>query len=125
VLPANLTEFDYNGIAPQGQPPPQEYRADGSLAQGKDGFSVPSLFGLAVGAPYFHAGNARTLEEVFDASFNLHHNNPALLVPAGFLSGKNDVQYLIAFLLSLDENSTPEDVPSDMNFCSNALPPGG
>jgi hypothetical protein len=124
-IPTDRTGWDYNGIAPAGQPPPQEFRADGSLAQGEDGFSVPSLFGLAVGAPYFHAGNARTLEELFDESFKLHHANPALLVPAGFLSGKNDVQYLIAFLLSLDEESAPEEIPTGMSFCNNALPRGG
>jgi sugar lactone lactonase YvrE len=125
VLPEDLTNFDYHGIAPQGQPSPQEYRHDRSLAQGKDGFSVPSLFGLAVGAPYFHAGNARTLEEVFDENFRQHHNNAVLGLSDSFLSGKNDVQYLIAFLLSLDETSPPEDVPSGMNFCTNAVPPGG
>src|SRR4051812_8513839 len=33
------------------------------------GYNPPSMLGLSVGAPYFHAGNARTLEEAFSATF--------------------------------------------------------
>ena len=33
--------------------------ANGSAAQGAGGFNVPSLYGLSVGAPYFHHGQAR------------------------------------------------------------------
>ena len=120
-LPADLTQFDYNGVAPPGQPPPKEYRADMSLAQGKDGFSVPSLFGLAVGAPYFHAGNARTLEEAFGAGFEQHHRNLAISVPTDFLTDPADVGYLIEFLLSLDETTSTEDIPSAMDFCAHRL----
>jgi hypothetical protein len=123
TLPADLTGFDYDGIAPLGQPPPKEYRADMTLAQGKDGFNVPSLFGLASGAPYFHAGNARTLEEAFSAAFASHHRNQAISVPPDFLSNPVDVQYLIEFLLSLDESTATEDIPSDMDFCSHRLTP--
>lgn len=123
ALPADLTQFDFNGIAPPGQPPPKEYRADMTLAQGKDGFSVPSLFGLGLNAPYFHAGNARTLEELFSAAFARHHHNEALQVPENFLSNQSDVQYLIEFLLSLDESTATEDIPADMDFCTHRLTP--
>jgi len=121
-LPADLMSFDYYGIAASGQPRPQEYRADMTLAQGKDGFSVPSLYGLALGAPFFHAGNARTLEELFDDGFASHHHNPAIAVPSDFLSGPSDLAYLIEFLLSLDENTATEEIPSEMDFCSHRLP---
>ena len=114
--------FDYYGIAPLGQPRPQEYRADMTLAQGKDGFSVPSLYGLALGAPFFHAGNARTLEEVFDDGFATHHRNAAIAVPSDFLNAPAELHYLIEFLLSLDENTATEDIPPEMDFCSHRLP---
>ena len=63
------------GVAPAGAPAPLEYRANAKPAQGSDGFNVPSLFGLAVGAPYFHAGNALTLEASFDDAFAAHHQS--------------------------------------------------
>jgi hypothetical protein len=120
-LPLVMDEFDFKGVAPQGQPPPVEYRADMTLAQGKDGFSVPSLFGLAVGAPYFHAGNARTLEEAFDETFAKHHRIEALGATSSFLTGESDRQYLIEFLLSLDEATQTETVPGELDFCNNRL----
>src|SRR5207245_8215591 len=52
----------------------KEVRADmTTVAQGVAGFNPPSLFSLSIGGPFFHAGNARTLEEVFDKTFNQHH----------------------------------------------------
>jgi hypothetical protein len=76
-------------------------------AFGARGFNIPSLFGLAVGAPYFHAGNARTLEEAFDEVFENHHG--AL---GGPLSA-DQVRQLVAFLLSIDEATEPEALPDD------------
>src|SRR5207253_679175 len=42
--------------------------ATGSRAQGAGGYNVPSLYGLAVGAPYLHHGQAATLQDLFDDS---------------------------------------------------------
>ncbi len=97
------------GIAPPGAPTVSEYRQDmASLAQGAMGFNAPSLLGLSVGAPYFHAGNARTLEELFDPdTFARHHQ---ALVPK-FLSGEGragKIAQLISFLLSIDEQTALE-----------------
>ena len=36
------------------------------------GYNVPSLLGVATGAPFLHAGNARTLEALFDTTFATH-----------------------------------------------------
>ena len=121
TLPADLANFDYYGVAP-GEPKPQEYRADMTLAQGKDGFGVPSLFGLALGAPFFHAGNARTLEEMFDETFAMHHSNPAIAVASDFPSGESERDYLIEFLLSLSEDTEIEPVPAEMDFCRQRPP---
>jgi hypothetical protein len=89
-----------------------------TIAQGKDGFSVPSLYGLAVGAPYFHAGNARSLEELFDDNFSAHHQS----ILASFLSTQGpqrdeDIRNLIEFLLSIDDTTTTGAVPAEYDFC--------
>jgi hypothetical protein len=89
-----------------------ELRADmitpsqGNEPNGK-GYNVPSLLGLGVGAPYFHAGNARTLEEALSAMFVSHH---AALSP-GFAPTASDLQGLVAFLLSIDEDKSMLPLP--------------
>ncbi|HWZ88567.1 MAG TPA: hypothetical protein VNW92_06950, partial [Polyangiaceae bacterium] len=114
-----------SGIAPTGAAPIRELRQDmKTLAQGAAGFNVPSLFGLAVGAPYFHAGNASTLESLFGSdAFQRHHQ---ALAP-GFLQGSDPraIAQLIAFLLSIDENTALAPVlqtdvngaPAEHDFC--------
>lgn len=98
------------GVAPAGVDV-REVRADmTTAAQGATGFNPPSLLGLASGAPYFHAGNARTLEEAFDATFTAHHTS----LSVNFLvSGDRDTQVrqMVAFLLSIDEDTAPVAVP--------------
>lgn len=93
-----------------------------SASQGADpdgrGFNTPSLLGMSVGAPFFHAGNARSLEGLFSDAFSAHH---AALSP-GFLDGDPDraakVAALVQFLLSLDDAA--ETVPP-----TNLGPQGG
>jgi hypothetical protein len=81
-----------------------------SLALGKDGFNVPSLVGLAHGGPYFHAGNARTLEEVFDDTFARHHRNA--VIASDVVLSRGDVRDLVSFVLSIDDDTEPVVVPS-------------
>lgn len=110
------------GVVPEGAPPVREVRqtlqTDGTyaaptLALGQSGFNVPSLVGLATGAPYFHAGNARTLEEVFDPVFRAHHQavNPTFL--ADEATRGEDMKRLVSYLLSLEERPdvVPDPVP--------------
>jgi hypothetical protein len=80
------------------------------------GFNIPSLLGLQVGAPYFHAGNARSLEEVFTGGgdiassiFAKHHTSPLAQV---FSPTATDVKQLVAFLLSLDGSTAPIAIPA-------------
>ena len=73
------------------------------------GFNPPSLLGLQVGAPYFHAGNARSLEELFTADFAGHHQSAITSV---FAPTAAQVRQLVAFLLSIDESTTPLGIPS-------------
>jgi len=71
------------------------------------GLNPPSLLGLQVGAPFFHAGNARTLEEVFDPRFQGHYQSAVANIfdpnsTAGMTA--NQKRKLVAYLLSLDED---------------------
>ena len=72
--PAAATNFVGDRLPATDAPTVLEVRQDmKTLALGATGFNIPSLVGLATGAPYFHAGNARTLEEAFDDVFEKHH----------------------------------------------------
>jgi len=106
-----------------GAPQVVEIRAgSGGPAQGKNGMNVPSLLGVAVGAPYFHAGNARTLEELFNPAFSGHHQAlaPDFLDPLQDPLGRSDkVAFLIAYLLSIDESTSIEAIPSGMDWCNH------
>jgi len=73
------------------------------------GFNPPSLMGTQVGAPYFHAGNARTLEEAFGATFLGHHQSPIAQV---FNPTAAQIRQLVTFLLSIDESTTPVPIPA-------------
>jgi 6-phosphogluconolactonase (cycloisomerase 2 family) len=96
----------------------KEVRANGAngagsmsvTAQGAGGFNPPALIGMAIGAPYFHAGNARTLEESFDGVFVSHH----AAFSANFLANSDPAQIrqIVAYLLSIDDSTTPVDPPN-------------
>lgn len=72
-------------------------------AAGVNGFNPPSLLGAGVGAPYFHGGNARTLEEVFDPAFTPHTR----ALSAVFTPSRAQIRKLTAFLSSIDEDTPP------------------
>lgn len=80
-------------------------------AQGLSGFNPPALVGMSTGAPYFHAGNARTLEELFDATFDAHYQ---ALSPNFLDTGvrADQVRQMVAFLLSIDDSTTPAPAPA-------------
>jgi DNA-binding beta-propeller fold protein YncE len=112
------------GIVASGAPAVFELRQDmATLAFGATGFNPPSLLGLATRAPYYHAGNARTLEEVFDEAFSAHYR----AIVSDFLPESPDkasqVRALVSFLLSIDESTQPEPVPTDLGFNPVLCPP--
>lgn len=87
----------------------KEVRADmTATAQGATGFNVPSLLGMVTGAPYFHAGNARTLEEAFSTVFERHHQAHSTL----FTPNATQVRQLVAYVLAIDEDLAPIAVPT-------------
>jgi cytochrome c peroxidase len=73
------------------------------------GFNVPSLLGVQVGAPYFHAGNARSLEESFDAIFQKHWQSGVAQV---FAPTPTQIQQLVAFMLSIDASTMQVPIPA-------------
>ena len=104
------------GVAPTGVSL-KEVRANMTTgAQGATGFNPPSLVGMVTGAPYFHGGNARTLEEAFSTLFAKHHQAHSSL----FAPSADQVKQLVAFLLSIDDSTAPVTATSitfDPDLC--------
>ncbi|MBK9262394.1 MAG: hypothetical protein IPM54_21650 [Polyangiaceae bacterium] len=85
-----------------------------TVAQGNGdtgrGFNPPSLLGMQVGAPYFRAGNARTLEELLDDTlFKSHHQSALAQV---FTIDATKRAQLVAFLLAIDEDEPALNIPA-------------
>lgn len=86
--------------------------AAGARAQGRGGYNPPSLYGLQVGAPYLHHGQAKTLDELFSDAKWLSHTQAGA---GNFLTGANAAQDradLINFLLSIDSVTSEIAVPA-------------
>ncbi len=82
-------------------------------AEGRAGYNVPSLYGLAVGAPYLHDGQAPTLQDLFGNPRWQFHTNAGNANMSVLLATPGKLDDLIAFLLSIDA-STPEiAIPTD------------
>ncbi|MBK9963297.1 MAG: hypothetical protein IPP06_18830 [Saprospiraceae bacterium] len=89
-------------------------------AQGRLGYNVPSLYGLAVGAPYLHHGGGSDLADLFDDPAWQAHitaGNPVWLAtgtPAELAAKKAD---LAAFLLSIDAATAEQALPVGFDGC--------
>lgn len=90
-------------------------------AQGEvSGYNVPSLYGLQVGAPFLHNGQAKTLEELFsDAKWNLH----LLAGNNVFAPNTQQRQDLVNFLLSIDASTAEATAPSGSDKCPTGFSP--
>ena len=94
-------------------------KADGTRAQGRGGYNVPSLYGLALGAPYLHHGQATSLEDLFtDPKWanHLRAGNPVFLTTGDPEQQKRD---LISFLLSIDATTQTFDIPLGFDACES------
>ena len=93
------------GVTPPGAPAVSERKQSmvvaSNTATGILGFNPPSLLGASAGAPYFHAGNARTLEEVLSTTFEPHHQAFA----TNFDPSAADIEALVAFMQSIDDDA--------------------
>jgi len=82
-------------------------------AQGRAGYNVPSLYGLALGAPYLHHGQAPTLPELLNDTKWTFHTNAGNANFSVILAGAGKVDDLVAFLLSIDASTAEIAVPND------------
>jgi YVTN family beta-propeller protein len=89
-------------------------------AQGRLGYNVPSLYGMALGAPYLHHGGARTLAELFDDPKWRSHAEAGSAVwlhqgsTDDIAARKRD---LVNFLLAIDATTAIQDVPAGFDAC--------
>jgi hypothetical protein len=82
-------------------------------SQGRTGYNVPSLYGLALGAPYLHHGQASTLKDLFTDTRWQFHTTAGNANFSVVLGGAGKLDDLVAFLFSIDA-STPEiELPKD------------
>ena len=82
----------------------------GTLGRNGAGFNMPSVLNMQAGAPYFHAGNARTLEEAFSSTFKGHFQSGA--APA-FSPTATQVRQIVQYLLTIDETQPPFAIPAE------------
>lgn len=87
-------------------------KGQGDEPDGK-GYNPPSLLGMQVGAPYFHAGQVRTLEGLLSSPFETHRE----ALTKGFLADgsptrESDLAALVSFILAIDEDAETIPIPS-------------
>ncbi|HVZ31633.1 MAG TPA: hypothetical protein VG963_04360, partial [Polyangiaceae bacterium] len=77
------------------------------------GYNVPSLLGLGAGAPYMHAGNARTLEALLSQTFSDHTRAlaPNFLLESDPNAVQKQIGDLVQYLLSIDEDTYTITLP--------------
>jgi hypothetical protein len=102
------------GISPMGVLVKETRQDMTTPAQGATGFNIPSLLGMVTGAPYYHGGNARTLEEALGETFDRHRR----AFSENFRPDAQQIKYLTAYLLSIDEDAAPPATPN-MGFATN------
>ncbi len=110
--------FDADGPSGHGA---DEVRQNGAAAQGVDGFNVPSLLGIGLGAPYLHNGAAVTLEELFDPSGDFTDH-----LRAGnqvFVPTATQVADLIAVLRTIDDSTPTFPIPAGQRLCPTGVTP--
>ena len=94
-----------------------EKKPDGTRAQGRGGYNVPSLYGMSLGAPYLHHGQVLNLEDLFTDPRWQNHLKAANPV---FLSSGNpskDRADLISFILSIDASTPEQAVLNGFDIC--------
>ena len=97
--------------------------AQGNQTDG-NGYNPPSLYGVALGAPYLHGGQAATLESLFSTTFATHYQAlaPNFLADADPAARAQKVDQLVQYLLSIDEGTPSLGIPAagagGGNFCA-------
>jgi YVTN family beta-propeller protein len=83
-------------------------------SEGRGGYNVPSLYGLALGAPYLHHGQAKTLEDLLtDTKWQFHTNAGNGNFSVQLAMDAKSVPDLKTYLLSIDAAAAEVNVPTD------------
>jgi hypothetical protein len=95
-----------------------ELKVNNTRAQGRGGYNIPSLYGLALGAPYLHHGQASTLEDLFVSSaYDFHTNAGAANFSVTLAADQQNVVDLVNFLLSIDADTAELAPPGGFEGC--------
>jgi len=89
-------------------------------AQGSLGYNIPSLYGLSLGAPYLHHGQAKSLQDLFDDPTWLAHaeaGSPVWLHTGSDQEIAQRKADLINFLLSIDASTDEQSIPAGFDGC--------
>ncbi len=109
--------FDADGPDARGA---DEIRQSGTPAQGVDGFNVPSLLGIALGAPFLHNGAAESLEVLLDPNGDfVTHLRAGNQV---FSPTAQQLVDLVAFVKSIDDDTEPFALDPQQQFCPTNVP---
>jgi cytochrome c peroxidase len=98
-----------------------ELRDNGKRAQGAGGFNIPSLYGLSLGAPYLHHGQAQSLEELFEDpawATHLRAGNAVFLSSGDAAQQRDDLRQ---YLLSIDATTPERAIPAGFDGCPDAF----
>jgi YVTN family beta-propeller protein len=98
-------------------------QGNGDAASNGDGkgYNPPSLLNGVAGAPYFHGGNALTLESLFSATdtsgsriFSTHYNalSPNFLTDTNPSTVQAKIDEIVAYLLSIDGSTAQTAIPA-------------
>jgi hypothetical protein len=91
--------------------------AGDTTAQGRAGYNIPSLYGLAVGAPYLHHGQSPSLTDLFtNPNWDIHTKagNPNFKAT---LNEPGKLADFIAFLLSIDASTAEFNIAGGTDVC--------
>jgi YVTN family beta-propeller protein len=95
-----------------------ELKSTGTRAQGRGGYNIPSLYGLAVGAPYLHHGLADSLEDLLTRpAYDLHTNAGNANFSLTLSADPQNVADLVTFLLSIDADTSEIAPPAGFDGC--------
>jgi YVTN family beta-propeller protein len=95
-----------------------ELKANGTRAEGRGGYNIPSLYGLALGAPYLHHGQAATLDDLFTSSaYDFHTNAGSANFSLTLAANAQNVADLRNFLLSIDADRSEVAPPAGFDGC--------
>jgi DNA-binding beta-propeller fold protein YncE len=112
----NVGTFGVPGDAPATDA--LELKANATRAQGRGGYNIPSLYGLALGAPYLHHGQALTLDDLFSSSaYDFHTNAGAANFSVTLAANPQNVVDLVNFLLSIDADTAELSPPAGFEGC--------